>query len=212
MSYNKEDLKIINGVYCLFLDNLKCIENWGFYLFDKALDGEPELRNKIGIIWLASLFDSIHAEVQHIEKYKEQAEQSELIHIPRYCNQAIEFFESIKEIIQKYSKQEQVFIIQLRNQWVHSFLSGRHNEKITIKYVEDGELKKEQLSNYDFSALVQPLFEQVPFDDFLKGLIDRFTARDTRYWDILGEIQRSHEIMYKAMQNGSEFQFRTISA
>lgn len=212
MLYSDNDRKLITRVYCLFSDNLICIKAWGFYLFDEEFNDEQELRNRAGVICLASLFDSIHAEVEYVGKYRKDAEQAGLIHIPRYCDQALEFFESTKEIINKYTKAEQVFIVYLRNQWVHSFLSGRHADNTNIKYVEKGTLKTETISRDQYDELVRPLFKADTLDTTLKDLISRFTDRSSRYWLILGEIQANSSLIYKAMLEGNQFQFSTISA
>ena len=44
------------------MGNLSPAETWGFYLFDKAFDGEPELRYKIGVVWLYALMDLVEAQ------------------------------------------------------------------------------------------------------------------------------------------------------
>lgn len=212
MAYSKQHLKLINRIYCLFSDNLMCIKTWGVYIFDDDFKGETELQNKLSVIWLASLFDSIHAEVHHVEKYKKQAIELSLNHLPRYCDQALEFFESIKEIIQKYNKQEQVFIIHIRNQWVHSFLNGRHVDQTTIKYLQNGELITEHISQDDFNSLVQPMLNIGPLDNTLQEFVGRFSERDGRYWPIIDELHRTHEVMYEAMREGHQFQFSNISA
>jgi len=210
VKYSGGELKLINRVYGLFQDNLSCVEAWGFYLFSEELDNEQELRNRLGTIWLASLFDSVNAQTNLIAKYSEQASELNLIHIPRYCNQASVFIDSVKGILQKYTVAEQLFIQSLRNQWVHSHLSGRHEDSIRVKYVENDSLINKNLPHDEYHEIMRPLFEQGNLDVTLKEFVTRFTDQTDDYWVILNEIQESHRIMYQAMLKGSEFQWRAI--
>jgi hypothetical protein len=210
MKYEGKSLKLINKVYSLFQDNLMSITTWGFYIFSDELKKEQELKNKLGILWIASLYDSIYAQEKLLTKYESEAKELKLIHLVRYCKQAHEFIEAIKEIVQKYSMAEQIFIVSLRNQWVHTHLSGRHSESINVKFVENDTLINKNFDYDTYHELIRPLFEQGNLDETLKELIERFKDQNGLYWDILYEIQKNHKIMYQAMLKGNEFQWKTI--
>jgi len=212
MKYSGRELKLINKVYSLFQDNLMSISTWGFYIFSDELQHEQELKNKLGVLWIASLYDSINAQQKLIPKFELEAQELNLIHLQRYCKQAHEFIDAIKEVIQKYTVPEQLFIVSLRNQWVHTHLNGRHSESINVKYVENNTLIDKNLEHDNYHALIRPLFEQGNLDSTLKEFIERFQDQNSLYWKILSEIQKNREVIYQAMLNGREIQWSTIKA
>ncbi|KJF90410.1 hypothetical protein [Photobacterium leiognathi] len=209
--YQGKELKLINKVHSLFQDNLRCIEAWGFYIFSDELEREQELKNKLSIIWLASLFDTVVAQSRLIKKYEQEANELGLIHIPRYLAQANVFCDAVKALLQQYSKEEQIFIQNIRNQWVHSHLNGVHSESIKVKYLENGEIVSKNLPYEKYHDLIRPVFYQGKLDDTLASLRQRFMNQNGAYWYLLKEIQVSIKIIYGAMLNGSEFQWQRIS-
>jgi hypothetical protein len=155
--YTIEQNRTITKVLTLFSDSINVYKNWGFYLFNENFNTEIELRNRIGTIIIASLFDLLDVDIR-IESYQKEAHINGLVHLNRYCNQAKEYIHSVKEVLQQYTKEEQIFIINLRNQFVHSHLSGRNNNKITIKYIENNIYKKEEISIDLYHAMLEPYF------------------------------------------------------
>ena len=210
MGTSKKQNQFLTGVFCLFNDNVVCLESWGFYLFDDDFNDEPQLRNRLGAIWLASLFDSLHAEIRQVKKYRNASLIRGLNHLPRYCDQAEYFFGTVREIMGKYSKSEQIFIVYLRNQWVHSFLSGRHAEKVGIKFVENDKLKSEQLTRDQYDELVRPHFKKASLDQTLQELVSRAIDQNLEYWTIVGEFQKKRNAFYEAMLSGREFNLDSI--
>lgn len=210
MNYSGKELQLINKIYSLLQDNLCCLEAWGFYIFSEELKNEHELKNRLGIIWLSSLFDSVNAQEKLIIKYSKEATDLNLNHMIRYCKQANAFIESVKEILQKYTNAEQLFIQNLRNQWVHSHLSGRHSDFIRVKYIESNMIIDNNLTHEEYHETIRPLFEKGNLDITLKEFISRFMDRTDKYWILLSDIQKNHRMMYNAMLNGNEFEWEEI--
>ncbi|MDT8342735.1 MAG: hypothetical protein RQ751_14590, partial [Longimicrobiales bacterium] len=92
-------IDLINGVYCLMLDNLNCIRSWGLFLLSPEFDDEPELRNRISAIWLCSLLDSLEGELRALDGHKEKAEELGLAHITAACDEVGLFTQCVKEIL-----------------------------------------------------------------------------------------------------------------
>lgn len=90
---------LINAIYCLFSDNITCINTWSFYLFSSEFDKEPELRNKIGVIWVVSLLDSLEGERRALEDYETEAIRRGLPHLVDVCKQASRFFRIVEEVL-----------------------------------------------------------------------------------------------------------------
>ena len=153
------DLKALrNGLFALFSDNATCISTWGIYFFDKKFDDEPELRNKLGIIWLASLFDSLEGESRVLEKYLAAATELNQPVLVALCTKAREFMDTIRDVLCLYSREEQLFVRDLRDQWVHSWLARRHNESFDIKFYDGTRVVTERVSRDSYYAAIRPLF------------------------------------------------------
>jgi len=210
MNLSKEQKNLVNAIYSLFVDNVTCIDTWGLYLFDQEFDKEPELRNKIGVIWLGSLLDSLGAEVKIIEKYKQESERVNMLHMQYYCELSLSFFSSIKDILKLYSRGEQIFLIYLRNQWVHSFLLGRHNENIGIKYFEGDKFIQETIPTEDFHKIVFPYFKNESIDKTVEPMIRRFMDKKLKYWKIIAELQKKHVAMQQHMLDGKKMHMNTL--
>ena len=207
---SKEDKRLINNIFSFFLETLTCTQSWGFYLFDDEFNKERELRNKLGLLWLGSLFDLVSAQQNQFPKLIEKSIKMKLIHLPRYCNQANEFVKTIIEIIQEYSREEQIFIVSQRDKLVHSYLNGTHQNSKGVKYIKEGKFIKETLSYEQFNEVIYTIIESGVYEDILSELMSRFMQQKHQYWKILAEFQKNQHIIYKAMMTGSEYQWRNI--
>lgn len=208
--YTAEQNKIISKIFAVFSDSVNVYKNWGFYLFDKHFDKEQELRNRIGIIIIASLFDVLDIE-NKIPSYQKDAQDLNLIHLNRYCLQIIEYIEAIKEFLAQYSKEEQILIINLRNQYVHSYLSGRHSSAtIKVKYVEDGILRQENISIDEYHRIIESCLAYKNLDVLQKYFLDIWLDIGRKYSSITAEFIQNIELISDSIYNGREMIFRNI--
>ncbi|MGP1666366.1 MAG: hypothetical protein ACTS5I_10765, partial [Rhodanobacter sp.] len=84
----RPNVDLVVGLFSLFADNLGSVRNWGFYLFSSEFDDELALRNRIGVIWLTSLLDSLEGELRSLENYRQMAIDRKLPHLLEVCDQA----------------------------------------------------------------------------------------------------------------------------
>jgi hypothetical protein len=202
---------LINAIYCLFSDNITCINTWGFYLFSSEFDKEPELRNKIGVIWVVSLLDSLEGERRALEDYETEAILRGLPHLVDVCKQASRFFRIVEEVLSLYTKEEQIFLNDLRNQFVHSWLARRHVKEFQITYYDGTSMVRERITQEYFNSVVQPFYMARSLDKTLRTLISRFMARKLRYWGAIEEIKRSLPLLQEAMVKDQIFVFASLS-
>ena len=206
-------LRLSNGIFSLFADNVTCIRTWGFYLFSPEFDAEPELRNKIGTIWLASLFDSLEGEQRTVAKYREEAMRLGYAHHVDACDQATRFFRRIEGVLRDYSKAEQLFLNDLRDQWVHSWLARRHRDEFPIKWFDGTSMVRENITRDEYYGLIRPLYESPEgLDPTLFILIQRFRTKPLPYWETLHAIQPVLEGFYESIRNKQTFQLPTLDA
>lgn len=198
-----------NGLFALFSDNVICAKTWGIYFIDEKFDDEFALRNKLGILWLASLFDSLEGEMRVLGEYEQAAtdlNQSVLIAL---CNKAREFLEGVKEVIGLYSREEQLFIRDLRDQWVHSWLARRHRELFDVKFYNGTSLVTERVTRDSYYSAIRPFFEaQDGIDAVLKTLVERATKGKLRYWNAIELLNRQMPLLHQVIMEGIDVEIR----
>lgn len=204
------DLKALrNGLFALFSDNATCISTWGIYFFDKKFDDEPELRNKLGIIWLASLFDSLEGESRVLEKYLAAATELNQPVLVALCTKAREFMDTIRDVLCLYSREEQLFVRDLRDQWVHSWLARRHNESFDIKFYDGTRVVTERVTRDSYYAAIRPLFEHPGgIDSALKPLLERATNGQLRYWNAIDLLKKQMPLLHQAIMEGLDVEIQ----
>src|SRR3989442_3849848 len=90
-------IHLLNSIFMLLADHVTCARAWAFYLFSPEFDDEPELRNRLGCIWLYSLLDSLEAEESVLPGYELQCRQQGLSHLLRMCERVRAFLVPVKE-------------------------------------------------------------------------------------------------------------------
>lgn len=204
------DLKALrNGLFALFSDNATCISTWGIYFLDEKFDDEPELRNKLGIIWLASLFDSLEGESRVLEKYRAAATELNQPVLVALCTKAREFMDTVREVLCLYSREEQLFVRDLRDQWVHSWLARRHNESFDIKFYDGTRVVKENVTRDSYYAAIRPLFENPDgIDSTIKPLLERATKGQLRYWNAIDLLKKQMPLLHQAIMEGLDIEIQ----
>lgn len=198
-----------NGIFAVFADNVNCISAWGFYFYDEKFDEEFELRNRLGVIWLASLIDSLEGEVRVLDKYEEAAIELNQPTLASLCGKAREFVETVKEVLSLYSREEQLFIRDLRDQYVHSWLARRHRESFSVKFYDGSQIVTETVDRDSYYAALRPLFENANgLDAVLKPLIERATKGELRYWNAVRLLKTQMPLLERAIMEGLDVEIK----
>jgi len=212
----KTDAKkaLLNKVWSFFGGNINCIDNWGFYLFSDELNKEWELRNKIGIIWIASLLDSLEGERRFFDVCLTEAKDLNLTNVIYTLKQANVFFKYIKEILSEYTREEQIYINDMRNCLVHSWLASKLIDEVRIKYFNGVELTHETLSRVEYHKIIRDAlsnFERTP-DEVMRPLVDRFKDRKHKYWQVVEHLAKPGwlNLLMHALNNGQIVKIKGI--
>ena len=196
-----DHLKLVNRLIEIVNSNLSAIEAWGFYLVDDEFKKEQELRNRLGLIWVCSLFDSLEAEARFLPEIARQGREKGFDDIEHNAGQLCNFCVLIGEVLDLYSKAEQLFLIDLRNQWVHSYLANRHRDQVSVKFCEAGKIQQERMAWDDYHAAIRPFFENgKSLDETLIPLIARALNMKLRYWHAVGVFQKTRMDIYAALR------------
>ena len=205
-SPDSERIQLINGVYCLFSDNVTCLANWGFYLFDPAFAAERELRNKIGVICIASLLDAIEGADRMLEGYIKRSTDLESLSLVIACSQAATFVQLIKDVASLFTREEQAFIGSMRDQLVHSWLAKRHRDQISFKFFDGTHLTSHTLPAKEYHALVRHFYEAPDgLEGVLARLVDRFLREPIHYWSAFHAVNASLPELQQALLEDREF-------
>lgn len=158
-------------------------------MFDEDFRYEPELRTKIGAIWLGALYDCLDAEIRgYIDSLEAEATANGYKNMAIFCQRAREFNEIVTEVLAMYSKEEQLAIQDLRDQLVHSWLHKKFRDSFSVKYVKGNKLLSEVISRDAYFDLIRPLAEKGP-DDEMKPILKQFLNKDLRYWKAIALFQ-----------------------
>lgn len=206
-----DNLDLVNGLLTLFSDNVNCITNWGFYLLDPQFANEPELRNKVGTIWLISLLDSIEGETRAAALYRSAANEQGLAHLVSVADQLDRFFACIREVLCLFSREEQIFLRDFRDQLVHSWLARRHAPSTAVKIFLNGELKVERIDRSAFGTLVRPFYEAASLDQTIGALLVRALNQERPYWRAVHELRVAMPLLQDAMLLGRNYEIRALS-
>lgn len=198
-------MNLANRLYEVFLGNLTCINTWGVYLFDSDFDGEPELRNKIGTIWFCALLDTLEAEGRFIPQAIQEAENEGWESLVYNGRQLQNLCKLTSELLDSFTREEQIFLLDLRNQWVHGYLAKRHRDNVSVKYAQNGKLHTEKLTRAEYTEITRMFFEQGNLDDTLSAIISRALDQKHRYWTAIGVLQKFEKEMYRILRDGETF-------
>jgi hypothetical protein len=172
----------------LVLDSRTLAANWGLYLFDAKFDDELELRNKIGCIWLMGLQDAVVGEARSMDALRAYAEEKGFVNARIFLDRVQEYMEIIKRLLSGYSIDEQIFMQDMRDQFVHGWLSKRQQSKFPVKYFEDGQIKTLVVTSSEYREFLAPLLA-LGVDDVLADLVARFKTNNPDYWAALALFQ-----------------------
>lgn len=205
-------IDLINGIQCLLADNLNCNRSWGFFLFSPEFDGEPELRNRIGAIWLCSLLDSVEGEARVLESYQQRAASLGMGHLVSACDEVALFIDSVEELLARYSRDEQIFLADYRDQCVHSWLGRRHNLESTFKYYDGQAHARVKLTKTEHAMIVLPYYEAGVLSKVLYDLVQKFRDLRMRYWHATIEMIKDDKLgrWYAELLSGRFFEFDAL--
>lgn len=210
MAYSKDQNRVIGNVFCLINDHLNCTRNWGYYLLTDKYNNDPGLQGKLASIWMSSLLDPIQKEDKTLQKLRGQIAVSNLEFMGRYLDQVSEFYKSIRELLSEFSKEEQLFVANYRDQLVHSFLAGRHESTRKIRYCENGRFHRPNISRDEYEEIQSAFCEGHSPDELMAGIRKRFIDQKYAYWKILSELMINDKLIYQEMRNGHQMQFNSI--
>lgn len=204
-------LNLANRLYEVVVANLTALETWGFYLTSPEFDKEPELRNKLGVIWVCSLLDTLEAESRFLPEAAKEAQAKGFRSLVHNAQQLQNFCVVVGEVLDQFTREEQIFLVDLRNQWVHTYFANLHRDQITVKYAAKGKVITEKLTWRQYFEAMDALWEKAKasgLDNVLTPLVARALDKKLRYWPVMSILQRDRDKLYKALREGQKIAIR----
>lgn len=199
----EEHQVIANRAFELITGSLTCLEAWGFYLTSEEFNAEPELRNKLGTIWICALIDHIEAETRYIPSIISDAQALKFYDIEQNALEIAKICATAKDLFQLISRDEQISLTQLRNQWVHGYLAGRHNGKVSIKFIENNRFVRETITREEHNRILYEFFQRGKLDTTLGRIMNRLIDPNLKYWTVMGHIQKTAPLIYRSLCEGN---------
>jgi len=186
------DGNFANRVLYLLLDSLSIARVWGFYLCDPQMDTEQELRNKLTAIWIRALIDSIEGEQRYLADYRVEAERRGFRNTVLLCERASEYFQCVRDLLSRFTKEEQIFLFHVRNLLVHGWVNAEHSDHINIKFFDGSRVVVEQLDRETYWNLKREFLGnfysgKAEMDRVLAPIKERLKA-DSTYWAVLATV------------------------
>lgn len=198
-------LNLANRLYEVIVGNLTCINTWGIYLFDDDFEKEPELRNKVGTIWFCALMDTLEAESRFIPQAIKEAEENGYDSLVHNGRQLQNLCKLTSELLDQFTREEQIFLLDLRNQWTHGYLANRHQEQVTIKFSQNGKIRSELIPHNEYADITRSFFEKGSLDETLQPILSRAFDKRHRYWEGVSVLQKLEKEMYRILRDGELF-------
>lgn len=200
-------LELANRAYEVVIASLTPLEAWGFFLTDSAFDGEPELRNRLTTLWICSVFDVMEAELRFLPEIKREAKESGFATLAHNCIQLQKYCTLAGEFLDRFTREEQIFLMDTRNQWVHGYYAARHRNTIKVKIVANGRLEVESLDIEDYRLIIRSFYEDgKTLDQALAPIRDKALDRSQRYWEALSAFQKHKDRIYEILRTDQTLQ------
>lgn len=150
---------VANHVFAFFSGVYFSLMNWGYYIFDPKFDDEPGLRHKAAVVWVCSLYDLFEGEQRILTQLEERATELKRPLLIHYCEQIRMLCEATKEVVERFTMEEQIFLQDWRHQLVHAWLWQPYQDTINIKYFKDGALNREILEFEEYHSIVRKFYD-----------------------------------------------------
>ena len=110
---------VANRIFEVVSANLLLVTTWGYAMFSREMEEHEHVRNKVSVIWISSLFDTVEAGERFIVEAERDAVYAGFNDLEFNAKQMKNFCHLAAEAIQVFNREEQVHIQDTRNQWVH---------------------------------------------------------------------------------------------
>ncbi len=157
---------------------------WAIPLIDPALDQQRFLREKLFVILISGLTDAARGPASRINELRQNAERLNSERALYYLAFLKVCLDATVDLLSLYSRDEMIFVSQLRNQWVHGQWPNIHSNRQRARYVRGRELVTEQVEATAYWAAFRSV-NGADNNDALMRLRRRLIDHKTIFWRLV---------------------------
>ena len=198
--------RLVGRIFEVFVGHIMLYEAWGYLSFSEKFDAEQEVRNKVFVLWAGAMIDTTEASQRFLPEIKKEAAELGLVSLVKNVDVVNRFCRLCTELIEQLTREEQIYLSDTRNQWVHSYFSNRHRPEIKVKYSQGGSVNVEKLSPQDYHSVLLG-FGGRNLDEHLVRFMKLFFSGKPEYWITLKYIRKNNSQLYRTMLDGGVIEF-----
>jgi len=199
-----EYLMLANRVFACLNEPLMCGRNWGIYLVSRLLDSEPELRNRIAVVWLASLISVAEAE-RRLVGLREEAIARSLTHLVDACAQIVHLHRIVKQTLGLFTLEEQIFVQEFARTLTLSWSGKVEPRPVDVTYSSGDHFDVRRVDDEAFQKILRSFYGPGSLDNTLVQLTRRVLSFELPYWRIVDALGSHSGPFYDAMLAGDRY-------
>ncbi len=190
---SEERKELARRVFSICLASTTASKVWRPYLYEETTNNQPELRDKLFVVWVSALLDAAEQYVNRLNGLKLESKRLGVPVAVEYLDYFAQHMSLIPDHLSMFSQKEFIQITAARDQWVHGLWTESHKETRSIRIARNGEVVRLRLSAAEYwSAFEGGLIELAP-------LRDRFCNTPTFLWAVDRSFGSPHlqEVIYR---------------
>ena len=195
-------LDLANRIQMTFVAVAQVVGNWVPYLLDPNLDREIQLRNKAFAITINGLTDACENYDTKINDLRVRAKKLGSERALHYITIVEAYIEGAIDVLSVFSRNEMIYIIEHRHQFVHGHLANMHSSTRKIKYVKDRHIVSTKISDDDYWNSCRSIENGRDLDTALIELRRKFYTKPTLFWRIDDALRNkdTQSLIYRDIQ------------
>lgn len=209
-------LELANRVHDLFGSVSGVLNSWILYLIDHEFDRQPELRNRIFVIFISGLADAALNFDTRVNTLRVDARKLNHDRALYYINILEQYLHGCCHALSCFSKDEMIYMSELRNQWVHGLSSRRFKERQDVRYVVDRKMIKEKIDHKLFWEAFRRVQKSKNVDEVIEDIRERYYKEKLLFWGVSALLSKpdiieaiSNDIFRPAQYPAVQFSFHS---
>ncbi|MCH7228742.1 hypothetical protein [Haloferula sp. A504] len=138
---------------------------------------------------------------------KKEAEDRGFCVLAANTEELVKLSDYSRTLLCELSKEDQIAFVNLRNQWVHGYLSAPYTENVGVKYVEGGLFVRERISGDAYNKIISDRIGAQSVDAYLGPHVGRILGASEEYWRMMAALEANERNVYQALLENRPIRF-----
>lgn len=196
---------LANRVNSLLHNLLSAPKTWLVYLVDHRFDEEPELRNKIFVLFTYALIETNENIGSRLHDLTVDAHRMKSLSSLHYLDKIRFMLEAAADLGGIFSRDEMIAIGELRQQWLHGRVDAHFRENRVVRFLENGVVTRKKVHHAEYWQVFERVTGGRGLDFALEPLRLRFTNAKSLYWLVYVLLDQHLEKISAQMHEHSSF-------